>query len=236
VPSYEHLAGCYDELHRDDPLGNVERVRGYLARHAPRARSVLELGCGSGAILAALDGGMSQTGLDHSPAMLARARSKVPDARLVEGDIATFELGTRFDAVLCLFDTLNHLERFDAWRTLFERAADHLNDRGLFAFDVNTVGALRRLSETPAWDVELSEVTVRQWVEPGGGGRWIWHVRISGADGGVAEERIVELGVSLERIEEALCERFEVLESSDGFGAIPTDGSQRAFYACRLRP
>jgi SAM-dependent methyltransferase len=235
VPSYEHFARCYDEIHRDDPLGNVERVRGYLARHAPLARTVLELGCGSGAILAELDGGLSVTGIDHSPAMLARARARAPSACLVEADIAAFELGARFDVVLCLFDTLNHLARFDAWRSLFDRAADHLDDGGLFAFDVNTVGSLRRLGETPAWDVELSNMTVRQWVEPHGERRWIWHVELHEAGAPILEERIVELGVELDLLEDALCARFEVLESSDETGAPPGDHSRRAFYACRRR-
>ena len=194
---------------------------------------MLELGCGSGAILAELDGGLSVTGIDHSPAMLARARTRAPDARLVEADIATFDLGTRFDAVLCLFDTLNHLERFDAWRSLLDCAADHLDEGGLFAFDVNTVGSLRRLGETPAWDVELSNATVRQWVEPHGERRWIWHVELHEVGGRVVEERIVELGVELDRLEDALCARFEVLESTDESGAPPSDDSQRAFYACR---
>jgi SAM-dependent methyltransferase len=236
VPSYEHFARFYDELHRDDPLGNIERVRGYLARYAPAARAVLELGCGSGAILAELDGGMLMTGIDRSPAMLDRARARAPDARLVEADIATFDLGTRFDAVLCLFDTLNHLERFDAWRSLFERTADHLNDGGLFAFDVNTVGSLRRLAEAAAWDVELSDAIVTQWVGPGRNGCWVWHVQIREPDGGVLEERIIELAVELDRLEDALCARFEVLESTDGSGAPPSDDSRRAFYACRRLP
>jgi SAM-dependent methyltransferase len=235
VPAYEHFARCYDELHHDDPLGNVERVRGYLARHAPAARAVLELGCGSGAILAGLDGGLSLTGIDRSPAMLARARLRVPGAELLEGDIATFDLGSRrFEAILCLFDTLNHLERFAAWRALFDRAADHLRDGGLLAFDVNTIGSLRRLAGAPPWSVELSAVTVTQWVEPAGAQRWIWHVRIRDA-GEVLEERIVELGVPLDRLEGTLSDRFEILECSDESGALPSDESERAFYACRRR-
>ena len=90
------------------------------------------------------------TGLDRSPAMLERARAKVPHARFVQGDMTTFELGERFDAVICVFDTLNHLARFEHWRALFARAAAHLHDGGLFAFDVNTVGQLERLAAAGA--------------------------------------------------------------------------------------
>src|ERR1700730_14298204 len=135
----------------DDPLENAERILGYRERHLPQADSLLELGCGSGSILAGLRDLNSLVGLDRSPQMLAVARRKVPEARFILADMTEFELGERFDIVICVFDTLNHLLRFDAWCRLFERARAHLRDGGLFVFDVNTVGQLHRLRPRPPW-------------------------------------------------------------------------------------
>jgi SAM-dependent methyltransferase len=243
--TYERFARHYDALMSagagapGDPLANAARVRGYLARHLPAAGSLLELGCGSGTILAGLDPRLSLVGLDRSPQMLARARARVPRARLLEGDIARFELGERVDAVICVFDTLNHLEHLDSWRALFERAAAHLARGGLFAFDVNTIGQLRRLGEAPPWSRELEGATVTQHVERRGAGRSVWHVWIEERPphGGLVRhhERIPELGVALATIAAALERDFELLEGSDDDGAAPSDESTRAYFAYRRR-
>ena len=233
-----HFARYYDAL-MDDPLSNAERVRGYLQRHRPGARSLLELGCGSGSVLARLRDVPSLTGVDRSPQMLAIARAKVPRARLVAADIATFDLHERFDAVICVFDTLNHLVRFEDWRALFERVAAHLYDDGLFAFDVNTLGQLRRLASGEPWVRELAAATISQRVEWLGAGQALWHVVIGerAADGAttVHHERIGELGVALARIEDALAGDFVALERADDDGRAPTDASARAYFAYRRR-
>ena len=237
--TYERFARHYDALMAGDPLTNAARVSGYLARHLPAARSLLELGCGSGAILAGLDPQLSMIGVDRSPQMLARARARVPRARLLEGEIATFELGERVDAVICVFDTLNHLERLDSWRALFTRTAAHLGRGGLFAFDVNTVAQLRRLAEASPWIRRLDGATVLQHVDWHGEGRATWHVRIEERlpDGRLARhhERIPELGLPLATIASALEREFELLECSDDDGAAPSDSSPRAYFAYRRR-
>lgn len=236
--TYEHFARYYDAL-MGDPLENASRVRGYIARHMPAARSLLELGCGSGSILAELTSLGSLTGIDRSPQMLAAARAKVPQARLIEMDMRSFELGEHFDVVICVFDTLNHLDRFEDWRHVFRRTAAHLNDRGLFAFDVNTTGALRRLGADPPWQREVPGATITQYVEPIAGHESIWHVVMRERQGGrsvLHHERIRELGVELAAVEDALDADFTLLERADDDGAPPTDESARAYFLYRRRP
>jgi SAM-dependent methyltransferase len=70
---------------------------------AAPGRAVLDLCCGHGNLTAALqDAGAIVTGVDFSRAMIARARSRVPEAIFVEADAADlpFEDGA-FDAVAC---------------------------------------------------------------------------------------------------------------------------------------
>ena len=177
MATYDHFARFYDGLMRD-PLANVARVLGYRERYMPDADSLLELGCGSGSILAGLHQLDRLVGLDRSPQMLATARAKVPRARFVQADMTTFELDERFDIVICVFDTLNHLVSLGGWRALFERARAHLCAGGLFVFDVNTVGQLRRLGDAPPWVSEVNGATVTQYVEWLGDGQSVWHVRI----------------------------------------------------------
>lgn len=72
------------------------------ARAAPGG-ILLDLCCGHGnAAEALVKAGATVTGLDFSPAMLARARRRVPEASFVEGDAASLPFeDSRFDAVVC---------------------------------------------------------------------------------------------------------------------------------------
>src|ERR1019366_8141144 len=135
MPAYDRFSAFYDAV-MDDPEPRADRVVASIDRYLPRAASLLELGCGTGSILARLTTLPSLTGLDRSPEMLAVARKKVSNARLFEGDMESFSLGERFDVVICVFDSLNHLLTFDAWRSMFDAVYDHLVDGGLFIFDV----------------------------------------------------------------------------------------------------
>ena len=234
VRTYEDFARHYDEVTGGDPLANGARVRRHLRRHAPGAVSLLELGCGSGQILAALSEVPSLTGIDRSPQMLAQARARVPRARLIEADMADFDLGESFDAVICVFDTLNHLTDFARWCVLFDRVAAHLRAGGLFVFDLNTVGQLQRLARSMPWTLEVTGATVTQHVEWIGDGRADWHVVI---DEGAARhhERIGELAMPLTTIAAALAVDFEPIEAADEDGGPATDESVRAYLAWRRR-
>jgi SAM-dependent methyltransferase len=239
MPSYADFAGFYDQI-MGDRSALVARVRGYLWRFAPDAGSLLELGCGTGAVLAGLGENLQLTGVDRSPEMLAIAARKLTGVRLVEADITGFSLGARFDVAICVFDTLNHLPSFGAWRAMFGRVDAHLNDGGLFIFDVNTVGRLSRLASAPAHVEDFGPHTLVMDVAVAGeDGVYPWDVRIFERVGGdefrLHHERIGELGVPLARIHEALAPRFELLEAANIEGRPATDESDRAYFVYRRR-
>jgi len=238
VPAYAEFAGFYDQVMGDrSPL--IERVRGYIRRYLPTAGSLLELGCGTGVILAGLAAGLRATGIDMSPEMLAAAARNAAGASLVEADITAFSLGTRFDVVICMFDTLNHLPTFESWQKAFGRVHAHLAEGGLFVFDVNTIGRLRRLAHGPAHVEDFGPHTLIMDVTPGPGNLSLWDVRIfervNGAEFRLYHERIPELGVPLTVIHEALTDDFELLEATDPDGARATDESDRVYFVYRHR-
>lgn len=169
MPAYAEFAGFYDQIMGDRTV-DIARVRSYITRYCPAARSLLELGCGTGTMLAGLMPGLEVTGVDRSPEMLAVAARTAPRARLVQGDMTAFSLGARFDAVICVFDTLNHLPRLADWRQMFDRVHEHLADAGLFVFDVNTTQRLRRLWQGPAFASDFGEHSMIMDVQPATGG------------------------------------------------------------------
>jgi SAM-dependent methyltransferase len=238
VPAYADFAKFYDQI-MGDRSDIIERVRGYVQRYLPGAGSLLELGCGTGAVLAGLADGLQVTGIDLSPQMLATATASLPGARLELADITEFSLGTTFDVVMCVFDTLNHLPTFDAWQAMFRQVDAHLAEGGLFIFDVNTVGRLSRLAASPSYVEYFGPHTLIMDVTTGVGGVFPWDVRIfervEGNEFRLHHERIGELGVPLARIHEALAPRFELLEATNTEGRPANDESDRAYFVYRHR-
>ena len=80
-----------------DINGEVRAAAGLVA---PPAR-VLDAGCGTGRSTIAFAGlGYDVVGVDVDASMLAVARADAPDLDWREADLATFDLGERFDLVL----------------------------------------------------------------------------------------------------------------------------------------
>jgi SAM-dependent methyltransferase len=239
MPAYERFSRFYDAA-MDDPGPRARRVQEFIDRYCPQAASLLELGCGTGSILARLTPGPTLTGLDRSPEMLAIAAQKVPGAKLIEEDMASFSLDERFDVVICVFDSLNHLVEFDQWLSMFAAVHDHLHQGGLFCFDVNTVGELRRLGDEPPWVYDVEDNVMIMDVTTSEDSLSSWHIQLFEHVGEsqylLHEEMIGELAVSLGRIRSALAEGFDLLEEVSEDGDPPTDDSVKAHFAFRRRP
>jgi len=75
----------------------------------PNAENVLEIACGTGAVLRELATQYEVTGLDISRAMLRIAHKKLPKTQFYQQDMTSFRIGRTFDAVICPYDAINHL-------------------------------------------------------------------------------------------------------------------------------
>jgi SAM-dependent methyltransferase len=238
-PAYAAFARFYDRI-MGDRSPEIDRIRAYISRHRPGARTVFELGCGTGALLSGLVRDYSVTGVDRSPEMLSVAARAVPSARLLHADITTVALPYRFDVIICMFDTLNHVVTVDGWLAVFRCAHEHLSDGGLFIFDVNTTGRLRRLWDAPPYLDEFDGNVVVMTVQPGREGLSLWETRIFAHQVDdiykLHHERIHELGVPLTQIRAALAGRFELLEEESLDGTPVSDESDRVFFVFRRRP
>lgn len=238
--NYTKFATFYDEI-MGDRSDDIGLIRDYIVRFLPTAASLLELGVGTGALLAGLAEAdqMTVTGVDQSPEMLAIAAEKVPGATLVPGDITRFSLGTRFDVVICMFDTLNHVASFEGWLEVFERVHEHLVEGGLFIFDVNTIGRLRALGHQHPYLQDFGEHTLIMNITPTEGDVWLWEVKIfehlEEDLFRLHHEKILELGVPLERIRSALELNFDLLDEMDQDSGPVSDQSDRIYFAWRHR-
>ena len=128
----------------DDPRGEwLQR----LIERLPEGAVVVELGCGNGTSeTRELAQRFDVTGVDLSEAQLRRARSRVPQATFVRGDLTSIEFpACSLDAV-CAFYVLNHVPR-ELLPELFARVHTWLRPGGLF---LATLGA----SDLEGWQGE----------------------------------------------------------------------------------
>ncbi|SPQ00562.1 Methyltransferase type 12 [Candidatus Sulfobium mesophilum] len=134
----------YDLLYRDkDYAGEAEHVHSLIQRHFPGAKTVLDLGCGTGGhdlTLAAR--GYSMTGIDMSEEMLAVANSQLSSLDpqqstldFFQGDIRTVRLGKTFDVVISLFHVVSYQTTNKDLTDAFVTARAHLAHGGIFIFD-----------------------------------------------------------------------------------------------------
>lgn len=238
MSAYREFARFYDDVN-GDPVETSLTILGHIEHYRPQANSVLELGCGTGAVLAGLGSGLTLTGVDLSPEMLEIAARRCPGADLHLDDMTTFSLPRQFDVVLCVLDTLNHVPTFDGWISMFERVSTHLVDGGIFVFDVNTLGRFRQLADMAPWVHDFDGHTLIMNVVFDDGVHAEWDIRVfeHRPDKSYVphHELIVELGVTLKRVRDALADDFELLDERDLAGAAPTDESDRAYFVYQRR-
>lgn len=105
--------------------------------------SVLELGVGSGRVAAALArAGYDVSGIDTSPAMIARAERNAGAAQrlhLLRADMRDFDIDRRFGLIFAAFGTFHHLLTRDDQLACLRAVARHLTPGGVFACDLRPV-------------------------------------------------------------------------------------------------
>jgi demethylmenaquinone methyltransferase / 2-methoxy-6-polyprenyl-1,4-benzoquinol methylase len=107
---FDRIAPVYDAMNRTMTAGLDRRWRRLTAEAAVRpGDDVLDACCGTGDLaIAASRAGGNVTGLDFSPAMLARARRKAPGLEWIEGDLLALPFAdASFDSATVGFGVRN---------------------------------------------------------------------------------------------------------------------------------
>jgi SAM-dependent methyltransferase len=145
-------------------------VKAYVAEVVPPGRRVLEVGCGTGDILASLDPEVG-FGIDLSPEMVARAAAKHPQLRFAVHDLMGEPLGEQFDFVVAV-DVAEHVS--DLGRAMASMAAALGPDGRLVLTTVN-----------PAWGLSLELAERLHLKMPEGSHTWRSRPELESAARGV---------------------------------------------------
>jgi len=133
---FSRSARLYDAVYasiRDYPREAAELDR-LIQERRPGARTLLDIACGTGAHLEHLTG-YEVEGLDLDPEMLGVARERLPNVPLHEGDMADFDLGKRFDAVVCMFSSIGYVRTAERLRSAVASMARHLEPGGVLVVE-----------------------------------------------------------------------------------------------------
>ena len=134
----------YNLLYKDkDYAKEAEHVHGLITKYRPHAKSILDLGCGTGRhdVLLA-EKGYAVTGVDQSEEMLAVAKAQASTAAspstaptFLQGDVRAVRLDKTFDVVISLFHVMSYQVANEDLRSAFATARVHLKPGGVFIFD-----------------------------------------------------------------------------------------------------
>lgn len=142
---FERSADFYDDLYESkDYAAEADYVDALIQKYLPGAKSVLDLGCGTGRhALKFAERGYSVVGVDRIPEMIAKAQGHreqlSPQLQermaLKHGDIRDFRIDRQFDAVVALFHVISYQVSNDDLLAAIVTSKKHLRDNGVFIFD-----------------------------------------------------------------------------------------------------
>lgn len=219
----------------------AEYVADLLERFHPEARTILELGCGTGSMALELQprGNFRYLATDGEAQMVRVARRKAEQAGLPiafdVADFTAFRVAEPVDVVLLLYDGLNYLLEPDRVRSLLACAYDALAPGGVFLFDqstpVNSINNADYFEDEGTQD-GFSYVRRSQYDPADRLHTTTFEITI---DDQAFVERHVQRAYTREEIQALIEETpFEVAAAFDGFSDDPaTDDTERIHWVLR---
>lgn len=123
----------YDVLYRWKDYGaEAAQVRELIGRfkRSP-GRRLLDLACGTGMHMEQFRDEYEVEGVDVLEGMVRMSRERNPGAEVHVGDMRTFDLGRRFDVILCLFSSIGYLASVEELAETARRIRAHLEPGGV---------------------------------------------------------------------------------------------------------
>ena len=106
-------------------------------------KTLLDVGCGSGGFIKHMNKqGVDTKGIDLSSLMVKECKNKGLDAECIDIKDAK----GKYDAIVCIFDVLNFLDKNELMKFL-DAIAARLNDDGIFIADINTLYGFSDVAE-----------------------------------------------------------------------------------------
>ncbi|MGE8206175.1 class I SAM-dependent DNA methyltransferase [Heyndrickxia sp. NPDC080065] len=247
--NYGEFAYIYDFLMRDVPYDKwLEFFFEKLKKYDVHGKKVMDLACGTGELSVRLaKTGFQVTGVDLSDDMLMVASEKASKEglhlNLFQQNMCELEELGLYDVILVFCDSLNYLSSPKEVQETFKRIYSHLNEKGLFLFDVHTIYKMEQIFSNQTF-TEIED-----------GVSYIWN-SFEGEHPYSVEHELTFFVLDdhtdqYTRFDELHKQRtyketdytswlemagFEILEVTADFSTLkPNDTSERIFFVCRKK-
>ncbi|MDT0405767.1 class I SAM-dependent methyltransferase [Streptomyces edwardsiae] len=224
----------YDRVQSDSTSAST--CRALVDRHCTDARTLLDLGCGTGRDLELLAHYFHCMGVELQPGLVDYARRTRPGLDIRLGDMRTIRLDHTADVLTCLGNSLSYVHDSQDIRAVFRTFAAHARPGTLLVLccsvapierdepqetEVETGSGTAQVTITYEWDLRAQMNTMRRhWVfDSGEETRDVIRRRVLGP-------RELELYAALAG--------FDVLQITDGIGANTLHGPT-AYTVARYR-
>lgn len=136
---YKVFSKLYDKFMEFSDYGAWEKqIEELIQEGQPNGKQLLDIGCGTGELLLRMAKNYQCDGMDLSEGMLKVAQRKLKhrEVRLFLGDMVEFDTGYRYDIMVSLFDTVNHILSLEELESHLKSVEKSLNPGGIYIFDV----------------------------------------------------------------------------------------------------
>lgn len=251
MKTYDKFLKYYDEIVRgiNSPIEDEVEflVEDVIKEYKPETKTILETACGTWVVAKELvEKGYKLTGLDINENMLEKSQEnlspqgeKGSKVELILWDMTNFDLERSFDAILCNYNSICHLLKWEQWQAFFDMANKHLEKDWLLVFDINTIFEFENITREFAQFYTFDEDTVclemfkKSWYY-----EWLVKIYEKAADGryDLITEVVRENSFPISKIEKELkAKGFKILEKVDYHYWDVTAQSERVYFICKKK-
>jgi SAM-dependent methyltransferase len=151
------LSNYYDLIYEHkDYVGEAAYIVKLIKSNNPKAKKLVEFGSGTGKhAFHFTNSGFNVKGVEPSAGMLKSAQKSYPKLSFQQDSITSFTCNDRFDVATALFHVVSYLNSNLELIAAFKNVHQHLNDDGLFIFDVWYSAAV--LTQIPEQRIKIIE-------------------------------------------------------------------------------
>jgi SAM-dependent methyltransferase len=158
----------YDAIYRSrgkdyaDEAAKIDQlIREY--KRSPGNR-LLDIACGTGGHLAYLQNTYTVEGLDLEEGMLEVARARFPHIPFYQGSMIDFDLGRRFDTIICLFSAIGYVQTIENLEKTIANMARHLEPGGVLILEPSFTPDYYRVGSVHGSFVDEPELKIARMV------------------------------------------------------------------------
>lgn len=136
---FSKSAQYYDEIYAavdKDYAAEASKAHKFIqAYKKSKGKALLDVACGTGFHASLLGKYYQVEGVDLDPEMLTVAKKKHPKIRFHQGDMVNFDLGRRFDVIVCLFSSVGYVRTKSRLQKAIKNMGKHLLPGGVLLIE-----------------------------------------------------------------------------------------------------